>query len=201
MHGRGNAESVGEHARGRVTAGNRLCAGFGTPRPRSGCNGGMRISFVVALVLAGLLAGCGTGPTTRPGAAAPARPSLAAEQRRLAELFRGTPVVFEMQRDGSLQVTVPLHFSFAAGRAAVKPPLAAVLDRVASSQRSATSRFRVVAPADDARAHNARLAQERAQSTRDYLVGHGIAVTRFVAAAAGPGDLVLISISDNPSPE
>ena len=83
--------------------------------------------FCLIAVLLAVLAGCGSQPTVReavPGQVAPApRATLAAEQRRLAELFRGTPVVFAMQNDGSLRVTVPLEFSFDRGRHAVKPPL------------------------------------------------------------------------------
>jgi outer membrane protein OmpA-like peptidoglycan-associated protein len=155
----------------------------------------MRVLLACLALLLGLLAGCSMLPSSAPGAATGAGPqrSLESEQRRLATLFRGTPVVFEMQRDGSLQVTVPLEFSFAPGRAAVKPPLAAVLDRVASSQRETATRFRVMAPADPAR-RNTRLAQERAASTRDYLVARGIAPTRFVATEASAGDLVLVAV-------
>ena len=157
----------------------------------------MRISFLIASLLIGLLAGCATAPPpAAPGSTSPpATATLAAEQQRFAALFAGTPVVFEMQPDGGLRVTVPLHFSFASGRAVVQPPLAAVLDRVARSQRGTTTRFRVAAPADPP-GNRTRLAQERAQSTRDYLVSRGIAPTRFLSTAAAAGDLVLISVID-----
>ena len=102
------------------------------------CNSSMQsVLFIIALLL-GVLAGCTantTKPTPAPAAApasapasgatpvpgpaasapAPVRTTLAAEQRRLSELFRGTPVVFSMQADGSLRVEVPLGFCFDRG--------------------------------------------------------------------------------------
>lgn len=156
----------------------------------------MRIWLPIAAVLLALLGACATpSPAPAPGAAV----SLVSEQQRLAALFRGTSVAFSMQGNGSLYVTVPLHFSFDSRRAVVKPPLAAVLDRLASSQRSAATRFRVSAPADPSH-HNTRLAQERAESTRDYLVAHGIAPMRFIAATAAPGDLVLVAVMESGAP-
>ena len=96
------------------------------------CNPPMRTALVIAAVLIAALAACRTppsstpatpGPSAAPGAAAPglaspaapasapppARQTLASEQRRLAELFRGTPVAFTMLADGTLRVTVPLR--------------------------------------------------------------------------------------------
>ena len=122
--------------------------------------------------------------------------TLLAEQRRLADLFRGTPVIFEMQPDGSMRVGVPLKYSFDDGRSAVKPPLAAVLDRVAKSQRTQKTRLRVAAPAD-ASPGNVQLAKERAASTRDYLVAHGVKVSRFAAltpAADGNVEIIVAEV-------
>lgn len=148
-----------------------------------------------------LLAGCAGAPPAPAGASGPAgastpeRVPLGSEQRRLAELFRGTPVVFEMQPDGSMKVTVPLRYSFDKGRFAVKPPLAAVLDRVAASQRGGPTRLLVSAPSDP-QAKGLMLATERATSTRDYLVARGVDATRFQIAAAGGGDAVVIVVAE-----
>jgi outer membrane protein OmpA-like peptidoglycan-associated protein len=163
----------------------------------------MRRSHLLALptlVFILLLAACAGSPPAPSGAgsaggAAPEHVPLGTEQRRLAELFRGTPVVFEMQHDGSMKVTVPLRFSFDKGRFAVKPPLAAVLDRIAASQRSGPSRLLVSAPADP-QSKGLMLATERATSTRDYLVARGVAATRFAIAAAGGGDAVIIVVAE-----
>ena len=165
---------------------------------------------VLALVL---LAGCATrAPVSTPPSAppsgtqvpAPARPpapppTLASEQQRLAALFEGTPVVFTMQDDGSLRVEVPLRYSFDAGSSTVKPPLAAVLDRLATSQRRASSRVLVVAPGDK-RGKGITLGNDRAVSARDYLVGRGIAATRFAVSGVIEPESVRIVVSENGPP-
>ena len=156
---------------------------------------------ILTLALAGALAflsGCAAlhpASTEASGAATAPKVSLADEQQRLSDLFRGTPVVFAMQADGSLRVTVPLRFSFDKGRYAVKAPLGAVLDRIAKSQRAETTRLLVVAPADP-NSKGLRLATERATSARDYMVGRGIDATRFTVTALGSGDTVAIVVAD-----
>ena len=166
----------------------------------------MRRSLFLSVAVVAALAACGTRPVPPPVApvpppssapALPPRGSLVTEQLRLAELFRGTPVVFSLQQDGSLRATIPRRFSFDAGASQVKPPLAAVLDRLAKSQRLATSRLRIAAPADP-EVRNPALSRERTASVRDHLVGQGIAAARVVVNATGPADLVEIIVTDNP---
>lgn len=149
----------------------------------------MRLAPFTTVLLLGLLTGCATQApipvTPAPAASAvPAHPTLASEQRRLAELFRGTPVVFEMQPDGSLRVAVPLHFCFDRGASTVKPALAAVLDRVARSQRHESTRLRVAAAPDPGGRGHA-LTRDRAESARDYLAARGIPAFRLSIAGAG----------------
>jgi outer membrane protein OmpA-like peptidoglycan-associated protein len=166
--------------------------------------------LVLFLVLSG---GCATrapvgsapgAPSGGPQVGAPSRPpapppTLASEQQRLSALFDGTPVVFAMQGDGSLRVEVPLRFSFDPGSSTVKPPLAAVLDRIATSQRRAASRLLVIAPGDK-RGKGVTLGSDRAVSARDYLVGHGIAATRFTVSGVVEPDSVRIVVSENGTP-
>ncbi|MEQ1683323.1 MAG: hypothetical protein ABL916_06715 [Burkholderiaceae bacterium] len=172
-----------------------------------------------AALLAGL-AGCASkstppAPAAAPGAATPAaaapsgpaasaapaatavppRAALAAEQKRLAELFKGTPVVFSMQADGSMKVDVPLNFCFDRGAFVVKPPLAAVLDRLARSQRGDTTKLRVSAAGDTA-ASGPNLARDRAASARDYMVARGVLAARVVLATGAPGEGVEIVVSE-----
>ena len=153
-----------------------------------------------------LLAACGTPRPAAPPASASSpvpiapgtpvpRTNLASEQVRLAELFRGTPVVFAMQQDGSLRATVPRRFSFDAGALKVKPPLAAVLDRLAKSQLQTNSRMRVSAPADpEVRA--ATLARDRAGSVRDHLIAQGIVAGRVQIGSVVPAEQVEIVVSE-----
>lgn len=157
----------------------------------------LRRTLLAAGALAVLaLGGCATSSPSPAGAAgAPPRVTLAAEQRRFADLFRGTPVEFILQRDGALRVVVPVRDSYEKGRYAVRPPLAAVLDRLARSQRLEPTRFFVAAPVDP-QAKGLLLATERAASTRDYLVARGIDATRFTLNALSSGDAVVIVIAD-----
>jgi outer membrane protein OmpA-like peptidoglycan-associated protein len=167
----------------------------------------MRLSLsVLALALALLFAGCAGvttpgAPGTTPGGAAPppaALPTLVSEQRRLADELQGTPVVVETTADGRLRVAVPLEFCFDHGRSAVKKPLAAVLDRIATGlRRQPAFDVRVAAPSDAKGAGGRLLAQDRAASTRDYLVARGVPVARFVhLASAGDADGVEVVIGD-----
>jgi outer membrane protein OmpA-like peptidoglycan-associated protein len=158
------------------------------------------------LVLVGVV-GCSTpspgpGGSGAPGSGAPGsapKQTLASEQRRLAELFKGTPVVLQTPREGSLRIAEPLEFAFDKGRFVVKPPLGKVLDLVARSQRGEPTRFAISAPTDP-QSRAQLLATERANSTRDYLVARGVAPTRFTVAALASGDSVVIVITEPPAP-
>lgn len=164
------------------------------------------------LVLASLpawLAGCKTAPTAssapppRGSSSAPVpippsvstRAALAAEHQRLADLFRGTPVLVSLQADGSLRIEVPLTYCFDAGRAVVKPPLAAVLDRVARDQRHELTRVRVAAPGD-AGGRAPQLAKERGVSIREFMMARGVAFTRFAAPATSASETIEVVVSD-----
>lgn len=167
----------------------------------------MRLPSLLPLLVSPLiavLAACGTTPSapsappagSAPPRAAPApRATLASEQVRLSELFRGTPVVFSMQQDGALRATVPLRYCFEPGAIKVKPPLAAVLDRLAKSQLQTAARMRVSAPADPP-ARAPALARDRALSVRDYLTAQGIAPTRLQANGAAQAEQVEIVVAD-----
>ncbi len=161
-----------------------------------------RVVFrVVVLALIGALSACGTpGPaapepsTSIPPLTAP-RTTLAGEKVRLSELFLGTPVTFAMRQDGSLRTTVPRRFSFDPAAIAVKPPLAAVLDRLAKSQLQSTSWMRVSAPSDPG-TRGGNLARDRAFSVRDYLMAQGIASTRLKATGLAQTEHVEIVVGE-----
>jgi len=161
--------------------------------------GGAR-RLALTLALPAVLAGCAS-TSTAPVQQAPGGPSgqapapvvsLPAEQRRLADLFRGTPVVFEMTAEGHLRAAVPLQFSFDKGRAAVKAPLAKVLDYLAPSIRSPGMRARVATPGDGGGI--GRVAFDRAASTRDYLVSKGVPVGHIASLQPVGGDDIEIVV-------
>jgi outer membrane protein OmpA-like peptidoglycan-associated protein len=162
---------------------------------------GMSLPLVwAALVL--VLAGCATAPRpAAPPAAplpapAPARPTppappppavapeLVAEQRFLEELFRGTPVTVGAVGPGPnspLRLEVPLRYSFDEGSATVKPPLGAVLDRVARIlERQPRARVQVATPG-----------AERTASVRRDLTARRVASHRIERLPDRPGAVEL----------
>lgn len=90
-------------------------------------------------------------------------------------------MVLALERDGSLRAEVPLRFCFDPARAVVKPPLAALLDRLARSPATRAGAWSVAAPGDPASKGTA-LAAERTASVRDYLVGQGADPLRVARA-------------------
>lgn len=163
-----------------------------------------RFRTAAAGLLAALLAACATPPSppggpAGPGGAAPApgAPTIASEQQRLADELRGTPVVVETTAEGRLRVEVPLEFCFDRGRSAVKPPLAAVLRRIATGlARQPAFTVSVAAPTDAHGAGGDVFARDRAASVRDYLVAHGVAPTRFAAVGRGSANGVDVLIAE-----
>jgi outer membrane protein OmpA-like peptidoglycan-associated protein len=126
---------------------------------------------------------------------APVDPPLLAEQRWLTQWFVGTPVLIAMQSDGSLRVEVPLEFSFDAGSALIKPALAAVLDRVATSARRVDGRLLIEAPADADAPNAQRLSLDRATSLRQHLVVRGVGPQRINDAPPSRGNAVALHLT------
>jgi outer membrane protein OmpA-like peptidoglycan-associated protein len=179
--------------------------------------------FALALALAATLAACATppsaprgspspgeavpgapvlpGPPAGPGSARPPAPAptpLVAEQRWLEEWFRGTPVAIALADANTLTVDVPLANSFDAGSSSIKPALAAVLDRVATSlRRQPTVRLSIAAPTDGAGGAPA-LASARAQQMRDHMTSRGVVAARLAgvgtARAGAPVQLRLLTV-------
>ncbi len=140
----------------------------------SRCHASGAARRTVIQVLALLLAGCASTTGVSP---------LAVEQRWLEEWFRGTPVVITLHDRNTLVVDVPLANSFASGSSGVKPALAAVLDRVATSLlRQPALRVSITAPTDAD--GPAALAAGRTQQVRDQLIARGVAGTRTAALGA-----------------
>ena len=148
------------------------------------------------LLAAAVLAGCGS--VQPPGTGAPGAaggPSVEQQRDRLVRELSGTPVVVEASGDSGYRVQVPLKYAFDPKRSVVKPPLAAVLDRVALSLRGQSAVQVAVAAPSDGRGGDL-LARDRAESARDYLVGRGVPRERFIPVgrtAAGSAVEILVS--------
>ncbi len=171
-----------------------------------------------------MLAGCATEPVTTPSAttASPAAASttaappasvpapppeptpaerrtaaastLAVERQWLAAWFKGTPVVIAQHPSGAVTVDVPRTFCFEPGQDAVKPALAAVLDKVAQSmRRTAIAELHLIAAPGDAGGANA-LALRRATRVYDFLRARGVPEARLTKPSATGGTTVQLRI-------
>lgn len=149
---------------------------------------GIQLGLLGAAVA--VVAGC-AGPAGPSGAAAgpavgradEAAGDFAALRRRLQRDFQGTPVqVDSSQTDAAsfLRVAVPQPHGFEAGRVAVRPALAAVLDRLVEPlQQQPRWTIRIAGPVDVK--GSGWIGPDRANAVRDYLVMKGVAASRFTA--------------------
>ena len=169
--------------------------------------------MLVALSLCGCVSGPSStssstlvgAPTTTqaPVAPAPQTPAqqrtaaastLAVERQWLASWFKGTPVVVAQRQDGAVLVDVPREFCFDPGRDAVKPALAAVLDKVAESlRRTSIAELHLIAAPGDA-SGSASLGVQRATRVHDYLRSRGVPPGRLAKPSTASGAAVQLRI-------
>jgi outer membrane protein OmpA-like peptidoglycan-associated protein len=175
-------------------------------------------SLLAVLVLGGCAGGPppeASGPSPGPapapsGAAVPAAPpaapptpseqrtaaasTLSVERQWLAAWFKGTPVVVAQRQNGSVVVEVPREFCFEPGQDAIKPALAAVLDKVAQSiRRTSIAELHLIAAPGDA-GGAAALALRRAGRVYDFLRSRGVSEARLVKPSATSGAAVQLRI-------
>jgi len=175
------------------------------------------------LVAALCLCGCASAPppssssspsaatAAAPGPAASTPPPTAAQQRTaaastlaverqwLASWFKGTPVVVAQRPDGAVVIDVPREFCFDPGGDAVKPALAAVLDKVAQSlRRTPIAELHLIAAPNDA-SGSATIGVQRATRVYDFLRARGIAAGRLAKPSAASGTAVQLRM-EAPSP-
>jgi outer membrane protein OmpA-like peptidoglycan-associated protein len=179
---------------------------------------------LLCFVLTLLLAACASSPPSSPSAASrPGAPStapgtastapltpgeqrtalaaeLTVEQQWLDSFFRGTPVQIRQRDDGALWVDVPREFCFDAGRSNVKPPLAAVLDKVAESLRRRPGAMVTLLTAPDDKPGSTPLALQRATQVQKHLRDRGVPPTRLGEPKAAAGDAVQLRITGAPLP-
>ncbi|MBK1714817.1 hypothetical protein [Rubrivivax gelatinosus] len=125
--------------------------------------------------------------------ARPAAPPLVVERQWLQSWFGGTPVVIAQQGAGPVALEVPLEFSFQAGRREVKPPLAAVLDKLAEAlRRQPQLTLALAAPADAG--GDAALAAQRAGALRSYLLERGASSAQLGAPQPAAGRAVKLRL-------
>jgi outer membrane protein OmpA-like peptidoglycan-associated protein len=111
------------------------------------------------------------------------------EQKQAMETAtQGTGVAVTQTPDNRLKLDIPSDISFDVGRAAIKPNFAPVLNQFATSlQQNTATNVTIIGHTDStgSDAINNPLSLERAQSTRDYLVGRGVPATRIATDGKG----------------
>jgi outer membrane protein OmpA-like peptidoglycan-associated protein len=140
-----------------------------------------------------VLHGCATvtpsapAPPAAPKPSAPPAPrpaALAVERQWLQSWFKGTPVRIEQRSESAFSVEVPRDYCFDAGRSEVKPPLAAVLDKLAQSlHRKPEARVDLLAAPGDAAGASA-LARQRGDNVRKHLMARGVSSQQLAAPSA-----------------
>lgn len=172
-------------------------------------------TWAAAALVVASLAGCsgipGLGSTpasahSASGGAArqPGQQTWSADMRTQLAAFEraseGTGTVVRQTSDQQIQLEIPNDISFDVNRSAVKPALAGLLTRYAAIAKAhPDSMITIVGHTDSsgsAPANNA-LSRERAQSTRDYLIARGVAITRLQTQGRGSSE----PIADNSTPE
>ncbi len=134
------------------------------------------------------------GPATKPAPAPTPRASaLSIERQWLQSWFEGTPVRIVQQGADVMSVDVPLEFCFEAGKSKPKPPLVAVLDKVAQSllRRPNLRLDSLAAPGDGAAS---QLAQQRGNQVRAHLLARGVPVRQLAAPSVTTAAAVQLRI-------
>jgi len=175
------------------------------------------VSMIAALALAGCASVAPTTPASSgspasPAAAAPVVPPTAAEQKTaaagalaverkwLASWFDKTPVVIGQRSDGAITIEVPRDFCFDRGKSAVKPALAAVLDKVAESMRRVPGAQMPLLAAPEDASGTAKLGLQRSTEIADHLRGRGVSAARLGKPSVTTLAAVQLRIEAMPAP-
>jgi outer membrane protein OmpA-like peptidoglycan-associated protein len=112
------------------------------------------------------------------------------EEQKLAmeQATQGTGVSVSQTADNQLKLDIPSDISFDTGRYAIKPNLSPILDRFATTlNQNPVTTVTIIGHTDSTGtdAINDPLSVNRAASTRDYLVNHGVAINRIAISGHG----------------
>lgn len=110
------------------------------------------------------------------------------QKRQMEQASQGTGVQVSQTADNRLKLDIPSDISFDTNRADIKPNFAPLLDKFAGTLRdNPNTRITIVGHTDStgSDAINNPLSVHRAESTRDYLVSHGVNGGRFSVEGRG----------------
>jgi outer membrane protein OmpA-like peptidoglycan-associated protein len=119
-------------------------------------------------------------------------------RQKMEQASVGTGIDVARTPDNQLKLNIPADAGFDTNRSDIKPMLQGVLSKFASTlNENPVTTIAVIGHTDStgSDAVNNPLSVARAQSTRDYLVGHGVASGRI--SVAGHGEREPIASNDN----
>lgn len=122
------------------------------------------------------------------------------QKAAMEKATQGTGIGVSQTADNRLKLDVPADAGFAVGRSAINPALAGVLNQFAGTlQQNTVTQVSIIGHTDNtgSDAINNPLSLDRANSARDYLVGRGVAATRFATEGRGSRE----PVADNATAE
>lgn len=122
------------------------------------------------------------------------------EQKQMEAATAGTGVEVSKTADNRLKLNIPSDISFDSGKSNIKPNLQPILDSFATSlNNNPNTVVTIIGHTDNtgSDAINNPLSVNRASSTRDYLVGRGVAINRI--QIDGRGSREPIATNDTPA--
>ncbi|MGE5336668.1 MAG: OmpA family protein [Gemmatimonadota bacterium] len=190
-----------------VTAGSMIAGCANMSETQKGTATGAGIGAAVGGLLGAATAGGHTGRSAVTGAALGAAVGAAGgylwskkmedQKRAMEQASQGTGVKVTQTADNRLKLDIPADASFDVGRSDLKPAMRTVLDKYAVTlNQHPVTMIDIIGHTDStgSDAFNDKLSLERAQTTRDYLVQHGVAASRI--AIAGRGEREPIASND-----
>lgn len=143
-------------------------------------------------------------PDAQPSSSQGSRNTWSADMRTQLAAFerasQGTGAIVSQTADQQIQLEIPNDISFDVNRSAVKPVFASLLTRYAAIAKAHPGTLITIVGHTDSSgsvAGNNALSRDRAQSTRDYLIARGVAITRLQTEGRGSSE----PIADNSTPE
>ena len=121
------------------------------------------------------------------------------QKRQMEAATQGTGVAVTQTPNNELKLQIPSDVSFDVGRANIKQNFAPVLDQFANGLRNnPNAEVRIIGHTDStgSDAINNPLSVERAASTRDYLVAHGVNAAIFRIEGRGSHEPIADNNSD-----
>lgn len=115
------------------------------------------------------------------------------QKQAMEKATAGTGIAVSQTADNQLKLAIPSDVSFDVGRSAIKSNFASVLNQFAATlNQNPGTTITIIGYTDStgSDAVNNPLSVDRADRTRDYLAGQGVARSRFITDGRGSRDPV-----------